>query len=61
MAEKDLGCCVSDMVSAACSLEYLRDKMEEEHRYGEAYILDLIKKTISEGAEAFSTYEMKEQ
>ncbi|WP_031485556.1 hypothetical protein [Maridesulfovibrio frigidus] len=61
MNSDDLCHHVSDMMSAACSLEYLRDQMEQEHRYGEAYILDLIRKTISEGAEAFSMYEVEEQ
>ncbi|WP_291327437.1 hypothetical protein [Desulfovibrio sp. UCD-KL4C] len=61
MGNNDLCHHVSDMMSAACSLEYLRDQMELEHRYGEAYLLDLIRKKVSEGAEAFSMYEVEEQ
>ncbi|WP_421902193.1 hypothetical protein [Maridesulfovibrio sp.] len=52
---------VSDMMSAACSLEYLQEKFEDEQRYGEAFIIGLIKKTVSEGAEAFSMYETQLQ
>ncbi|WP_031485611.1 hypothetical protein [Maridesulfovibrio frigidus] len=61
MLKDDLCHHVSDMMSAACTLEYLQEKLEDDHRYGEAFMLGLIKKTISEGAEAFSMYETQEQ
>ncbi|WP_291329975.1 hypothetical protein [Desulfovibrio sp. UCD-KL4C] len=61
MLKDDLCHHVSDMMSAACTLEYLQEKLEDDHRYGEAFMLGLIKKTISEGAEAFSMYEVEVQ
>ncbi|WP_027722783.1 hypothetical protein [Maridesulfovibrio zosterae] len=61
MSSGDLCHHVSGVMSAATSLEYLQEKLKDEHRYGEAFIIGLIKKTVSEGAEDFSMYETQLQ
>ena len=52
---------VSDMMSAASSLEYLQERLEDDKRFGEAFLLQCIQKTISAGAEAFSAYDVQVQ
>ncbi|WP_320169938.1 hypothetical protein [Maridesulfovibrio sp.] len=61
MDSKLLGCHVSDMMSACCALRVLSDKLQLEDRYGEAFILDSIRRVVSESANAFDEYDMQVQ
>ncbi|WP_415717976.1 hypothetical protein [Maridesulfovibrio sp.] len=61
MDSKMLGCHVSDMMSACCSLSVLLDYFEKMDMMGEAFMIEAIRRTVSESANAFDEYDMKVQ
>ncbi|WP_421902257.1 hypothetical protein [Maridesulfovibrio sp.] len=50
---------VADLMSAACALRTLVELAKNKDRYGEAFLLESIRKTVEEGAEAFDELESR--
>lgn len=61
MSSDDLCHHVSDMMSACSSLGVLRDYFEKMDMMGEAFMIEAIRRTISDSANAFDEYDMKVQ
>lgn len=61
MDSKLLGCHVSDMMSACSALRVLRNQFEQQDMMGEAFMIEAIRRTVSDSANAFDEYDMKVQ
>ncbi len=53
MPDKNLNEHISELMSACCGLRTLKEMFEDRDQYGEAFLVDSIRKTVSSSAEAF--------